>query len=186
MLVVAFDQRERRGGRAAAREHFGGGGPVLVGLLAVAIIFRGDFVALGGVVAARVEAARLLFERDVQPELDQHYAAVHQLVLELVDLLVRALPLDLAREAFDALDQNPAVPAAIEDGDPAAARQMPPKAPQIVVCPLFVGRRRDGDDPVAARVERPGDAPNRAALAGRVWPFEQQDRALVALAELLR
>ena len=81
------------------------------------------------------------------PELDE-------LVLEVVDLVVGAPPLVLLREALDALDQHAAVPGAVEDQDLAVARQVPPEAPQVVVRLLLVGRRRDRDDAVVARVER--------------------------------
>ena len=79
---------------------------------------------------------------------------VDELLLELVDLGVGAPPLLLGREPLDPLDQDAAVPAAIEDRQPPGARQVTPEAPEIVVRPLFVGRRGDRDDLVRPRVER--------------------------------
>ena len=60
--------------------------------------------------------------------------------LEVDDLLVAAPPLLLRGEALDALDEHPAVPAAVEHGHPAEAGQLPVEAPQVVVTLLVVGR----------------------------------------------
>jgi hypothetical protein len=53
---------------------------------------------------------------------------------------------------------------------------MTPEAPEIVLGSFFVGWRGDGDDLVRPRVQRSSDPPDRATLAGRVQPFEYQDR----------
>src|SRR3546814_16798175 len=69
--------------------------------------------------------------------LDQIGSAAGQLRLELVDLVITLAPFGLARETLDALDQQPAVPAPIEDGDFALARQPHPEA-QEEIDPLFL------------------------------------------------
>ena len=50
-------------------------------------------------------------------------------LLEVVDLRVGAPPVGLRGEALDALDQHPAVPRAVEDGEVPAPREMAPEAP---------------------------------------------------------
>ena len=50
-------------------------------------------------------------------ELDEDHARLAQVEIELVDLTIGAAPLRLGGDALDALDQNPPVPAAIEDDD---------------------------------------------------------------------
>ena len=95
-----------------------------------------------------------------------------------------AHPVGLGREALDALDEHAPVPAAVEDGEVPAARQVPPEAPEVGLRALLLGGRRDGDDVVAARVERARHAPDRAALAGGVVALEDE-HARVLLAEAL-
>src|SRR3546814_15711629 len=86
------------------------------------------------------EAFVLLRLGDVDEQLDQIGSAAGQLRLELVDLVITLAPFGLARETLDALDQHPAVPAPIEDGDFAVARQPLPEAPQEMAR-IFLGPR---------------------------------------------
>ena len=53
---------------------------------------------------------------------------------------------------------------------------MPPEAPQVVLCALFVGGRRHRNHLVLACVQRRGDTPDRAAFAGGVPAFEDENR----------
>ena len=99
-----------------------------------------------------------------------------QLLLEVVDLTIAAAVLVFGRESFDALDQHATVPAAIEDRDAAGAGEMPPEPPQVVPRLLFVGGRTDRDHLIVAGIERAGDAPDRAAFAGGIPAFEDEDR----------
>ena len=54
-------------------------------------------------------------------------------------------------------------------------RHVPPEPPEVRLRALLFRRRRDGDDVVVARVERARDAPDGAALAGRVVALERDD-----------
>ena len=67
---------------------------------------------------------------DVEEELDDGRAVVALLRLELVDLVIGAAPFGLGGEALDPLDQDAAVPAAVEDRDLAGAGQPLPEAPE--------------------------------------------------------
>ena len=97
-------------------------------------------------------------------------------MLEIVDLRIGAQPVGFGTEALDALDQDAAVPGAVEDRHPAVARNVPPETPQIGLRALFLGRRGHRDDLVIARVHRRGDAADGAALAGRIGTFEGADQ----------
>ena len=77
-----------------------------------------------------------------------------ELLLELADLGIGALPFLFGREALDPFDQDAAVPAAVEDREPPGARQVTPESPEVVLGALFVGRRGDRNDLVRAGVER--------------------------------
>ena len=63
----------------------------------------------------------------------EHVAALHELVLEVVDLVVGALPLGGGGKPLDALHQHAAVPGAVVDDERPGRRQVPPEAPEVVV-----------------------------------------------------
>ena len=109
-------------------------------LLAVAPVLVGELPRLERVVAAADEPAQLLLVRHVHPELDHDHPLFGQGVLEVVDLLIGPAPLHLGRQVLDPLDQDPPVPAAVEDRHAAPSGQRRPEAPQEVV-PQLVGRR---------------------------------------------
>src|SRR6266508_1730749 len=116
----------------------------------------------------------------MHPELAYNCAELDQLALELADLGVGALPLVVAREALDALDQHAPVPRAVEDADIAARWQPPPEAVEIMVRFVVALRRSNRMDHIAARVELLGDALDRPAFPGSVPALEHQhDRALL-------
>src|SRR3546814_11075388 len=94
--------------------------------------------------------------------LDQIGSAAGQLRLELVDLVITLAPFGLARETLDALDQHPAVPAPIEDGDFAVARQPLPEAPEEMAPLFLVARGADRPHPAIARVELRGQQLDRS------------------------
>src|SRR5258706_4062586 len=85
---------------------------------------------------AVLEASQLLVGADRQPELCDHRAGLDQLLLEGVDLGEGPLPVLGRAETLDPLDQDPAMPAAVVNGDVALARQRAPEAPQVRVGPL--------------------------------------------------
>ena len=78
-------------------------------------------------------------------------------------------------EAHHALDAGAVVPAAVEQHDLAAGRQMRDVALEIPLRALALARRRQRRDAADARIEPLGDALDDAALAGGVAAFEQHD-----------
>ena len=165
-------RRER--GRGAI-DHVANRALVGVPFLAVAPVLLGDLEALEGDLFALPEAAELLLLADREPELGHHHAVAQERPLEIVYLGVGAHPIRLAGETFDAFHQYPPVPRAIVEGEPAMARQMAPEAPEVGLRALLLRRRRNRDVAVHTRVEGGGDAPDRAALAGRVVALEHAD-----------
>ncbi len=122
----------------------------------------------------------------VHPEFDHHHALFGQRVLEVVDLVIGPAPLHLGGQVLHALDQDAAVPAAIEDGHPAPSRQGRPETPEEVV-PELVGRGgSEGRDVHVTRIERLDQALDRPTLAGGVPPLEDDadGRAQFPAAEL--
>ena len=78
-----------------------------------------SFQLRNGIVAAGLESLELLLLADLQPELHHDHALHHEAAFELHDLVVGAHPLLARGEVLDALDQYPAVPAAVEHAHPA-------------------------------------------------------------------
>src|SRR3546814_19159616 len=95
-----------------------------------------------------------------------HYvgAVFHLLAFELFDLVSGAAPLRLARQAFDPLDEDAAVPAAVEDGHLAGARQFLPDAPQEMAGLLLFCLRAHRTHAVPARVHFGGETLHRTPL----------------------
>ena len=75
-------------------------------------------------------------------------------------------------EAHHALDAGAVVPAAVEQHDLAAGRQMRDVALEIPLRALALVRRRQRGDAADARIEPLGDALDDAALAGGIAAFE--------------
>src|SRR6202040_3225029 len=168
VLILCFDQGPPRDLGGGTIDHVADGDFVLIPLFAIAPVFGGNLEALECRVLPRPEASQLLRLADLQPELDDYRVAGGELFLELVDLVVGTHPLVDRAITFHPLDQHPTVPGEIENHDPAERRDVTPEAPQIGLRALFLGRRGDGHGDVLLRIERTGDAPNRAAFAGSV------------------
>ena len=98
-----------------------------------------------------------------------------ELLLEVVDLGVRAHEVGLGAEALDALHQHPPVPGAVEHREHPAPREVTPEAPKVGLGELFLGRGGDGDDAIVARVEAGGHPTDGAALSSGVGPLEDGD-----------
>ena len=81
----------------------------------------------------------------------------------------------LGAEAHHALDAGAVVPAAVEQHDLAAGRQMRDVALEIPLRALALARRRQRGDAADARVEPLRDALDDAALAGGIAAFEDDD-----------
>src|SRR3954469_12613635 len=174
-LVLGLDQGPGRVGRAGPVDHVVDRRLVLAPPLAVAPVLRRDLEPLQLRPLALLEAPELLVLADGEPELDHDDAGAVELLLEVVDLAVGPQPLSRAGEALHPLDQDPAVPGAVEDRDVALARHVAPEAPEVGAGLLLVGGRSDGVDPEAPRVERRRRAADAAALAGRVVALEDGD-----------
>ena len=71
-------------------------------------------------------------------------------------------------------DQRLLVVAAVEDADAAALGQALHAAPEVVVVEILAGRRLEGVDLAALRVDAGHDVLDRAVLAGRVHRLEDQ------------
>src|ERR1700680_2398640 len=186
VLILCFDQRPRRDLGAGTIDHGADVYCVLIPLFAIAPVFGGDLEALECGVLAGPEASQLLRLADLQPELDDDRVAGCELFLELVDLVVGTHPLIDGAITFHPLDQHPTVPGAIENHDPAVRRNVTPEAPQIGLRALFLGRRGDRHGDVLPRIERAGDAPNRAAFAGSVRALEDKDQRMMREALVAR
>jgi hypothetical protein len=111
---------------------------------AVAVVVEAGLPALPGIFEPVFQPAVLLGLRDVDEQLDQRGAAGDQIGLEGVDLLIGAVPLRLAGIALDPLDEDAAVPAAVEDRDITRCGQRAAEAPEEIVRLLLVGRRGAG------------------------------------------
>ena len=167
----------RVGHRGGTAEHLLDGGLVICPAFPVAKVLRGQLPALQGIAQTRTEALELLLRADVQEDLHQPDAVVGEQPLEVVDFRVGAAPFRFAGEAFDALHQHAAIPGAVEHHELARVGQAAPEAVQVGL-PLLL-RKRCGDRPhlEAARVERPAQPADDAALAGGVPTLEHHHRA---------
>ena len=123
--------------------------------------------------------------RQVQPELQQQRALVHQHGLEAVDLVETLVELDARHLAVDALGDGRRVPGAGERARPPPRRQRAPVAPHVRPLALLVGGRREGERAQVARVHPLVELRQRLALAGPVDARdEQQHRKARLLAQL--
>ena len=102
-----------------------------------------------------------------------------QHALELVDLAVGALPLGLRAKSLDALDEDTSIPRAIENGDFAAARELIPEAPKVMVRVFLVGRFDRGINADMPRIEPLDQALDRPSLARRIGSFHHNDDTAV-------
>src|SRR6185437_6082217 len=114
---------------ARAIDHVADRALVRLPLVAVAPVLGGDLEALVTGLLPLAEATQLLLLVDLQPELHDDDARSHEGVLEVDDLAVGPHPVRLGGEAFDALDEHAAVPAAVEQGEVPAPRDGAPEAP---------------------------------------------------------
>src|SRR5262249_50803922 len=121
---------------AGANQHVLDGGCVLRDLRPIAPVFLGQLVLPEGVKFATAEAAQLLLRGDVKPEFADHHAECCLVRLELIDLLISALPLRISGEMFDTLNEDSSVITPVEDREVSGTRQIAPKAPEVVMCLL--------------------------------------------------
>ena len=103
------------------------------------------------------------------PGADQH-------PLEFRHVAKKLLALGFGAEAHDPLDAGAVVPAAVEQHDFTARRQVRDIALEIPLGALALGRGRQGDDLADPWVEPLGDSLDDPALAGSVAALEQHDQ----------
>ena len=118
----------------------------------------------------------LLVHPDLEPQLDQDDAAVDGEFLDLRTQLQEALVFGRRAEAHDVFDAGAVVPAAVEDHDLAAGRELL-RYSAAGTAAIFspIGRRGQGDDAKHARADLLGQGLDGAALAGGIAAFEQDD-----------
>ena len=163
-------------------EHLVNSGLVLIPLLAVSPVLIGDLPLFFGSVLAVVEALELCVFVDLHPEFDDDGAPVGQFLLKFIHLVIGALPVILAAEAFNALHHDASVPGAVKDRDVAVLGKPVPEPPKEVPGLLVGFRAGDGMHFIAAGIQSAGDPLDIAALAGCVPALiGNNDRDLLAV-----
>ena len=137
-----------------------------------------SFHCFSGIGFARGEAASLLLARHREPVFEQANAGAHQHPLELRALAHEFEIFVRLAEAHHALDAGAVVPGAVEEHDFARGGQMLDVALEVPLRALALVRLFQRHDARAARIEMLHEALDRAALAGRVAPLEQNDDLL--------
>ncbi|MNS58653.1 hypothetical protein D3C72_915800 [compost metagenome] len=112
-----------------AGQQFVGGRGVFPPFVAVAPILGRDLEILEGRFFSLAEPFQLHVGGDCKPEFQHQRAARDELLFEVVDLGVRPAPFGGRDQLFDAFDQHPAIPGAVEDRDASVARDAAPEAP---------------------------------------------------------
>ena len=172
LLVDGLDHMPRRFGDVGTLQHRFLGLGVLLPAAARFQIHRAELPLLQRIVDPHREAQMLLFVGDREPVLDQDDAGTHQHALEFRHRAEEFLDLVFGAEAHHPLDAGAVVPAAVEQHDLAAGRQMRNVALEIPLRALALVRRRKGRDAADPRIEPLGDALDDAALAGGIAAFE--------------
>ncbi len=121
----------------------------------------------------------LLFVGDREPVLEQAHAGAHEHALELWHRAEEVLVFLRRAEAHHVLDAGAVVPAAVEQHDLAAGRQVRHVALEVPLRALAIVRCRQRHHAADARIEPLGDALDGAALARRVAPLEQDHHLLL-------
>src|SRR5262249_19232506 len=98
--------------------------------------------------------------------------------LKLVDFIVCAPPFCVSGEALDALDEHTAIPRSVKHHDLAVLRQSLPEALEVMQRFLALAGSGDAVHLETARIERPAEPANHAALAGGVPSLEDDDSAI--------
>src|SRR5690606_26120980 len=131
---------------------------------------------------ALLEAQQLFIGVDVQPELAQRAAVLHEHLFEVANLFVSAHPFGGRGISLDALDEHASVPTAVKNQHASSARVLLPEAPPVVVTLLFFGRRGDGHNLVIASIHATGESANRAALSCGIPSLKCEDAGAALLA----
>src|SRR5687768_6326402 len=114
-LVIRFYDRPRAVLGAGTFDHLARSDLVVVSLGPIAVVLLRYLELFVGRLLTLLETPKLLVGSDVEPKLDENHPAVDELILEVVDLFVRAAPLCFLRKLLDTLDEYAPVPATIVD-----------------------------------------------------------------------
>src|SRR6185503_16681142 len=180
-LVVGLHDVPWRPRRVAGLEHVVARARVVVPAAVGLQVHRRQLPGLAPIVDAILEPARLLLHADLEPVLDEEDAGFDERLLEPRDQLEELESFLFAAVPQDSLVSGAVVPAAVEDHDLAARRQMANVALHVDLALFALRRRRQRDDAEHARADAFGDRLDRAALPCAVAPFEHDAnlRALV-------
>ena len=110
----------------------------------------------------------LLVFGDYEEDLDDRAAAVHELMLEFVDLVVPGAPHVLGEGAVDMRHDDILVMGPVEQRNPAGFRQFATDPPQIIMRLLFFRRGAEAVVMDAHRVGLAEHMPYDSALAGGI------------------
>ncbi len=110
---------------------------------AIAEILVGQLPALERIVEPTSKSAQLFISGHVQKQLDEPRVLGDQHALEVIDLFVGPMPFGRLGEALDALDEDAAVPGAVENDDLAVLWQALPKTLEVIQRLLTLARSRD-------------------------------------------
>src|SRR5262249_32038990 len=124
LLVDALDDPPRRLGNVSTPEHFFLGPGIAFPTAARFEVHRAELPLLERIVDAHQKTQFLLLIRDREPVFDQHDPGPHQHPLELGRAAKELLALRLGAEPHHPFDAGAVVPAAVEQDDFAARRQM--------------------------------------------------------------
>src|SRR5208282_1340166 len=109
---------------------------------------------------------------NVQPELDQDGAVVHQPTLELVDLGIGLAPEPLRDHMVATVLEHTGVPGVVEDDHVSFARKGELVAPEEVVAQFEGGGGASTIHLIEARIEQLGELLDNFAAAASVPPLE--------------
>ena len=155
-----------------AGEHFVARFRIFLPVLCRFLVDRADFPLLERVGFTVAQASFLLALADVEVIFDQGEARVEQQLLEQHDVRHEVLVFGVGAEAHDPFDPGAIVPAAVEQRDFARYRQFAAPALEIPGLAVAFVRHAHGDDAGIARTHMFGDSLDRAVLARRIAPFE--------------
>src|SRR5262245_27890854 len=177
LLVVGTDDVPRRVLGVADLQHPVARLRVVVPLRPRRHVHRAQLPLAPRVLDPLLEPPLLLVVADLEPDLQQHRAALDEKLLDLRKQLEKALVVVLRAKAHDALDARAVVPASIEDDDFATRGKLLDVALHVDLRLLALGRRGQRDDPEHARAHALGQRADRAPFAGAVASFEDDDDA---------
>jgi hypothetical protein len=180
-IPVGRDDVPRRLGRRAARQGILVSGDVSVPARPLFEIAEPELPALLRIVEPGLEALALFVAVDVEEELEDRRSFLAEQALEGVDLVVAARPDSLRGDVMDPDDEDVLVVRSIEDGDLALAGRSLVHAPEEVVSRLDRCGHLERRDHATHRVERAHHVLDRAVLARRIDPLEDDENPLTSL-----